>query len=68
MKIPKNMKNLIWPDDKKRIVLAMCGHYTLAEIAKRVGETETRTLECIRRMGASIKMLETDMVVTTYDK
>ena len=68
MKIPKGMEKLIWPDDKKRQVLAMCGHYPLAEIAKHVGKTETQTLECIRRMRASIKMIKTDTVVTTYDK
>ena len=58
MKIPKHMKKLLWPDDKKRQVLKMCGHYTLAEIAEAVGETELRTLACIRSMGASIKMIE----------
>lgn len=68
MKIPKNLKNLIWPEDKKRQVLDMCGHYTLAEIAERVGEDEARTLRCIRSMRASIKMIKTDEVVTTYDK
>ncbi len=67
MRIPKGMRKLIWSDEDKKTILDMCGHYTVAEMAKRVGCSEDRLRTCVRSLGASIKMINKDIEVTTYD-
>ncbi len=68
MRIPKGMRKLLWSDEDKRTILAMCGHYTVAEMAKRIGCSEDRLRTCVRSMGASVKMTNKNIEVTTYDK
>lgn len=68
MRTPKGMRKLLWSDEDKRIILAMCGHYSVAEMAKRVGKTEEQVRTCVISVKGSVKILNKDIEVTTYDK
>ncbi len=59
MRAPRNTNMRpasVWPDEKRRKLLRMCGYFPVDELARRMDVKVSQVRDIVARMGASLRV------------